>query len=83
MSPPKQVNMQMRNRFASMRSVVYDDSEAVGKVFGVGDLGGGQKKVAEKSLIIRRGGANAGNRFFRNQQNVGGCLGRDVAECQA
>lgn len=52
MSSSEQVDMQMRNRLASMRSVIYDNSESIGQIFGFGDLGGCQKKMAEQSLIL-------------------------------
>jgi len=33
MSPAEDMNMQMRDRFAAIWSVVYDDPETVGKIF--------------------------------------------------
>lgn len=75
--------MQMRNGFAAMGSVVYDDSKAFGKTFAAGNSGSGQKKVAEHRLVGLRSLSHARDVLFRNDQNVGGSLGGDVAEGEA
>ena len=74
----------MGNGFSAVGAVVDDESVACGGyVFAAGDVGGGKEEVAEEALIIGLGGSDAGDGFFRNDEDMNRGLRRDVAEGEA
>jgi hypothetical protein len=80
----EEVDMQMGDSFAAVGAVVDDKAVAgVGYVFAAGYFGGGEQEVAEEALIIGLGSSDAGDGFFRNDEDVNRRLRGDVAEGEA
>lgn len=75
--------MEMGDSFATVWSVVYDDSIAIGKFFKSGDFSGRKQKVAEKRAIGLGSGPDALEGFFWNNQNMHGSLRSDVSKGEA
>jgi hypothetical protein len=80
----EEMDGEMGDCFATVGAVVDDEAVAGGGyVFAAGDLSGCEEEVAEEALIIGLGGSDAGDGFFRNDEDMDRCLRRDVAEGEA
>lgn len=76
--------MEVGDGLAAVGAVVDDDAEAVFlEALLFGDGGDAGHHVAEEGLVIVFGEGDAGNWFFGDEEEVGGCLGADVAEAEA
>ncbi len=76
--------MEVRNGFATVGTVVDDESVAGGGyVLAAGDLGGSEEEVAEEVLLIDLSRSDSSDGFFGNDENVDWSLGSDVAEGEA
>ena len=75
--------MQVRDRFAGVRTVVDDETKAFGKVQFFRDRSGDEKQVPEYGLVawIRR--ADASDDVFRHDQQVNRRLRLDVVQDDA
>jgi hypothetical protein len=72
----EKVDMEMRNRLAAVGSVIDDETIACGgDVFAAGDFGSCEEKMTEEASIIGLGISDAGERFFRNNEDVNWSLG--------
>ena len=77
------VDVEVRDGFAAVRAVVDHEAEAGGEVEFTGHRAGGEQQVTEQRLVIGRSGADAGDDLFRDDEEVGGRLRRDVVEDDA
>ena len=84
MTPAEEVDVEMGDGFAAVGAVVDGDAEAGFRdsEFG-GELSGGEQKVAEKRLVFSAGFADPWDIFFRDDEDVLGCLWRGVTESAA
>lgn len=77
--------MEMGDTFAAIPTIV-DDQSVAGLVESKfpGDFSGFQKQVAEERVVRRVGFVDPGDRFFGNDEDVGGGLRMNVgeSECQ-
>ena len=81
MPPAKDVAMQVRYRFASVRSVVEDQPVAILlEAEFIGDFRGLQHQVTEHLVVFGFGFSDAWNGFLRNDQNMRRRLRFDVAK---
>lgn len=81
MSPAQNMHMQMRHGFAGIGTII--NYQAVARFFEselLGHLRGFQEQMAEHLVIFRLRFGNAWNDFSRNDQDMSGCPGLDVAE---
>ena len=73
--------MEMRNGFATMGAMVDRNPVACpGNPQGIRQFPRGKEQVPEDFLILHRGLADPGDHFFRNDENMGGCLRGYVTE---
>ena len=73
--------MQMRNGFPAVRPVVYYQTIAgFGKAEFFGDFGCFEKQMAEQFVIVGRSFGDSRDVFLRNNQDMDGRFGVDVAE---
>ena len=84
MASTEEVDVEMGDCFAAVGTVVDDEAVAGGGyVFAAGDVSGGEQEVAEEALIIGLGSSDAGDGFFRNDEDVNRGLRGNVAEGEA
>lgn len=77
------VEVEVRDGFAGLFSVVDDDAEGVADPGFAGGRAGCEQEVAEEGAVFRFGGRHAGNDFFRDDQKMRGRLRFDVADGDA
>ena len=77
------MDVEVRNGFTSVGAVVDDETKAAGEVEFPGENAGSEKQVAEERLIGGGGFADAGNKFFRDDEQVNRSLGLDVVQDDA
>ena len=80
----EKVDVKVGYGFSAVGAVVNDDPEAgFGYSEGGGERGCGQKEVAEQGGVVAGGLCDSGDGLFRNDEDVGGGLGVDVADGHA
>lgn len=72
--------MQVGDALPGILSIIDDHPVTAGKVFLEGDLAGDQQEMAEKGLVLLSGFKQPGKGFFRNDQDMDGGLGIDIAD---
>ena len=60
--------MKVWDGLAGVRAVIHDQTEAFGERKFLSHDAGGEQEVAEEGLVGRGGFADAGNRFFRDDE---------------
>lgn len=76
--------MEVWDGLAAVCAVVDDGAEAVWlKALFAGNFPDGEEEMPEEGVIFLGGGAEARDGFFRDEKQVGGCLGGNVAEAEA
>lgn len=84
MPAAQHVDVQVRDGLTAIGAVIDRDAEAgVADAFLAGDGSGGEQEVAKKGGVFRLGFADAGDHDFRDDEEMGGRLGADVAEGDA
>jgi len=80
MPAAQNVAVQVRDRFAPVRTVIDHEAVPVGQTQLFGDLRGLEQQMAEKLVLVRTGLGDAGNMLLGNNQHVRRGLRIDVAE---
>ena len=75
--------MEVRDGLSAKRAVIHDQAEALGELEFFREDAGGQEQVAEHRLIGGGGFADAGDQFFRDDEQVHGSLRLNVMENDA
>jgi hypothetical protein len=79
----KQMNVQVGHRLAGVRTVIHHEPEAVRELELSRDIAGDEQEMAEHDLILGGGFRDARNYFFRDDQQVNGCLRLDIMQHEA
>ena len=79
----QQMDMEVRYALAAIFPIVNDESETLGQIQLDRGRGRRQQQVTEQGLVGSRGFLDPGDWFFGYDQNVNGCLGMNVMECDA
>lgn len=77
------VDVEVGDGFAAVGAVVDHDAVTGGEVELTGHRAGGEQEVAKERLVIGRGGADARDDLFRDDEEVRGRLRRDVVKDDA
>ena len=82
----QKVDVQVGNGFTSVAAAVDDEAEAFAFIADaefLRDVAGGDQEMSQNGFILFPGPCHARDGFFRNDEDVDGCLGADVAEGNA
>ena len=83
MASAKDVNMEMRDGFAPVGTVVDNDAESLVKLLRASNFLRNQKKMTDRFGISFFSIGDPWDQFFGDNQGMNGSLGVDVPDCDA
>jgi len=77
------MNVQVGHRLAGVRAVVHHEPEAVRELELARDIAGDEQEMSEHGLVFSGCFRDSRNHFFRDNQQVNGCLRLDIMQRDA